>query len=95
MAVTATAAAAEAALAAALVADVAAEVADVAALDALVADRSVKTGFFSGKLDYAFFDNKLSKESKGKTYYSEEQKLVKLFFETTKEILTTKFGIKN
>lgn len=64
-------------------------------LDALVADRSVKTGFFSGKVDYAFFDNKLSKESKGKTYYSEEQKLIKLFFETTKDILISKFGIKN
>ena len=64
-------------------------------LESLIKDRVVKTGLFSGKVDYAMFDNKLSKRSKGKTYSSSEQKLIKLFFETTEEILTSKFGLKN
>jgi hypothetical protein len=64
-------------------------------LDALLADRTVKKGLFSGKVDFAMFDDKLSKRSKGKTYSSAQQKLIKLFFETTEEILTSKFGLKN
>ena len=64
-------------------------------LDAFVADRTVKKGLFSGKVDFAMFDDKLSKKSKGKTYSSAHQKLIKLFFETTEEILTSKFGLKN
>ncbi len=64
-------------------------------LDAFVADRTVKKGLFSGKVDFAMFDDKLSRESRGKTYSSAQQKLIKLFFETTKEILTSKFGLNN
>lgn len=64
-------------------------------LDAFVADRTVKKGFFSGKVDFAMFDDKLSRESRGKTYSSAQQKLIKLFFETTEEILTSKFGLNN
>jgi hypothetical protein len=64
-------------------------------LEALIADRTVKKGLFSSKVDFALFNDKLSKQSKGKTYSSSEQKLVKLFFETTKDILTTKFGLKD
>lgn len=41
------------------------------------------------------YDDKLSKKSKGKTASLPQQKLIKLFFETTEEILTTKFGLKN
>ena len=62
-------------------------------LDALVADRTVKRGLFSSKVDFAMFDNNLSKQSKGKTYSTAQQKLIKLFFETTEEILTSKFGL--
>lgn len=65
-----------------------------APLDALITDRTVKKGLFSGKVDFAMFDNFLSRESRGKTYNSEQQKLVKLFFDTTEEILTSKFGLK-
>jgi hypothetical protein len=64
-------------------------------IDALVADRTVKKGWFAGKVDYAMFDDRLAKQSKGKTYSSAKQKLIKLFFETTEEILTSKFGLKN
>lgn len=64
-------------------------------LDAFITDRTVKKGLFSGKVDYAYFDNKLSRQSKGKTYRSASQKLMKLFFDTTEEILTSKFGLKN
>lgn len=64
-------------------------------IDSLIADRTVKKGFFSGKVDFAMFDDKLGRHAKGKTYASASQKLVKLFFETTEEILTSKFGLKN
>lgn len=64
-------------------------------LDALVADRTVRKGLFSAKVDFAMFNDKLSRQSKGKTYSSAAQKLIKLFFETTEEILTSKFGLKN
>ena len=64
-------------------------------LDSLIQDRTVKSGFFSGKVDFAMYDDKLSKKSKGKTYSSSQQKLINLFFETTEDILTTKFGLKN
>jgi hypothetical protein len=64
-------------------------------LEAFIVDRTVKKGFWKGKVDYAMFNDKLSKLSRGKTYSSSEQKLVKLFFETTKDILTTKFGLKD
>lgn len=64
-------------------------------LDSLIQDRKVKTGFLSGKVDFAMFDDKLSKKAKGKTYSSSQQKLINLFFETTEDILTTKFGLKN
>ena len=64
-------------------------------LDALIADRTVKKGYFSGKVDFVMFNDKLSKKSKDKTYSSAQQKLIKLFFETTEEILTSKFGFSN
>ena len=64
-------------------------------IDALVADRTIKKRWYAGKVDYAMFDDRLAKQSKGKTYSSSKQKLIKLFFETTEEILTSKFGLKN
>jgi hypothetical protein len=64
-------------------------------LESLIKDRTVSSGWFSGKVDYAMFDDKLSKKSKGKSYSSSQQKMIKLFFDTTEEILTSKFGLKN
>lgn len=63
-------------------------------LDSLIQDRTVKSGFFSSKVDFALFDDRLSKKSRGKSYSSPQQKLIKLFFEATEDILTTKFGLK-
>lgn len=62
-------------------------------LDAFIKDRPAKAGWLS-KVDYAMFNNKLSAEVKNKTYHSAEQKLIKLFYETTHTILTEKFGFK-
>jgi hypothetical protein len=64
-------------------------------LDALIADRTLRKGLFSGKVDYAMIDTKLSKNSRGKVYISAQQKLIKLFFDATEEIITSKFGLKN
>src|SRR6218665_1511656 len=64
-------------------------------LDSLIQDKTVKSGFFSSKVDFAMYDDELSKKSKGKKYSSPQQKLIKLFFETTEEILISKFGLKN
>lgn len=63
-------------------------------IEALIEGREVKSGWFSSKVDFSSMDNKLSKQAKGKTYSTTSQKLIKLFFETTEEILTTKFGLK-
>lgn len=64
--------------------------------DSLVVDRTIKKSFsFFPKDGFAMLDNKLSEKSKGKTFRSAHQKLIKLFFETTEEILTSKFGLKN
>lgn len=64
-------------------------------IDALIAGKTVKKGFLSGKLDFSTYDDRLAKNSKGKTYNSLPQKLIRLFFETTEEILISKFGLKN
>ncbi|HMP22458.1 MAG TPA: hypothetical protein PKC39_15980 [Ferruginibacter sp.] len=64
-------------------------------LESLIKDRTVKSGWLSGKVDYAMFDDKLSRKAKGKSFSSPQQKLIKLFFDTTEEILTSKFGLKN
>ncbi len=63
-------------------------------IDSLVVDKSVKSGWLDKKVDYSFYDGELSKKSKGKSFPSAEKKLIKLFFETTEEILITKFGFK-
>jgi hypothetical protein len=65
-------------------------------IEALIQGRTtVKSGWFSSKVDFPAMNNKLSKQAKGKTYSSASQKLIKLFFDTTEEILTSKFGLKN
>lgn len=68
---------------------------DTNLLDNFIQDKPVKKGLFTAKVDYSMYDNTLSKKSKGKSYVSSAQKLINLFFETTEEILTTKFGFKN
>ncbi len=65
-----------------------------APLDSLVADKTVKTGWLEKKVDFPYYDDQLSKGSKGKTFPSAEQKIIKLFFDTTEEMLTSKFGFK-
>ena len=62
-------------------------------LNRLIEDRTVKTGWFSGKVNYVMFDNRLSKLSK-KAYNSPAQKLVNLFYNTTQQILISKYGLK-
>lgn len=64
-------------------------------LDSFIHDRTVKKGWLLRKVDYAMFNALLSKESKGKIYSSPEQKIVNLFFKTTEELLTSKFGLNN
>jgi hypothetical protein len=64
-------------------------------MDSLIKDITIKSGFFSSKINYAMFDDKLSKKSKGKSYSSSQQKLINLFFEATEDILISKFGLKN
>lgn len=66
-----------------------------ASLDATIRNREVKGGWFSGKVDYGTYDGRLNKLSKGKSYSAAPQKFVKLFFDTTEDILTSKFGLKN
>ena len=63
-------------------------------LDSLVKGKIVKPGVFSRKVDYGFYDDKLNKHSKNKSYSSASQKMMNLFFETTEDILTSKFGLK-
>jgi hypothetical protein len=63
-------------------------------LDSLVVDKTVKKGWLKKKVDYSYYDGELSKKSKGKSFPSAEQKLIKLFFDTTEDILTAKFGFK-
>jgi hypothetical protein len=62
-------------------------------LEALIVDRTVIKSFFKRKIDYSMYDDILSKLSKGKTYKSASQKLIKLFFDTTEDILTSKYGL--
>ncbi|WP_373513130.1 hypothetical protein [Persicitalea sp.] len=63
-------------------------------IDSLVVDKEVKSGWLSKKVDFSYYDDGLSSQSKGKTFPSAEQKMIKLFFDTTEEMLTEKFGFK-
>jgi len=64
-------------------------------LTTFIKDKEVKQGWFKKTVDYSFFDDCLSKEAKGKNYNTAQAKFVKLFFETTKHILTSKFGFQS
>ena len=63
-------------------------------LETLIKDRTAKSGFWRGKVNYKMYDDKLNKHSKDKEYRSAQQKIIKLFFETTQDILTSRFGLK-
>ena len=63
-------------------------------IESLIKDKAAKSGWFSGKVDYKLYDDKLNKHSNNKSYSSAQQKLINLFFETTEDILTSKFGLK-
>ena len=61
-------------------------------LDALVKGKTVKSGWLSKNVDYTLYDDTLNSKSKGRSYSSSEQKLLSLFFESSEEILKSKFG---
>ena len=63
-------------------------------LDSLIKDKTVKSGIFSSKVDYGFFDDRLNRHSQGISYSSSAQKMLALFFKTTEDILISKFGLK-
>ena len=64
-------------------------------LESLIKDKKASSGFLGlKKVNWRFYDSGLNKESNGKVYSSAAQKFIKLFFETTQEILTSKFGLK-
>jgi hypothetical protein len=63
-------------------------------IDSFIKDKSVKKGWLNKKVNYPYFDNELNSNSKKNSYASAEAKFLKLFYETTQEILTTKFGLK-
>lgn len=62
-------------------------------IEIFIKGRIPRTGLFSKRVDYSMFDDKLNKISR-KNYASNYEKLVKLFYEATREILTSKFGMK-
>lgn len=62
-------------------------------IEIFIKGRRPRTGLFSKRVDYSMFDDKLNKISR-KNYASNYEKLVKLFYEATREILTSKFGMK-
>ncbi|WP_299989362.1 hypothetical protein [uncultured Pontibacter sp.] len=61
-------------------------------LEASIKGIEPEKGWFKDKVDYGFYDNKLNSISKGRQYASSSEKLIKLFFEATDEILTKKFA---
>ncbi|MGK7395281.1 MAG: hypothetical protein ACNS62_11960 [Candidatus Cyclobacteriaceae bacterium M3_2C_046] len=60
-----------------------------------VKDVQVRSGMFSKNVDFTYLNGKLSKISKGKKYPSANHKFIHLFYETTRDVLTNKFGLKN
>ena len=62
-------------------------------LSTMIKNVTVKNRLFSSKIDYKYFDSRLNKHSHRKTYVSPEQKLLTLFYQTTEDILISKFGL--
>jgi len=63
-------------------------------IDSIIKGRILNKRLFDKKVDYVFFNDRLSKNSHSVSYSSSAKKIIKLFFETTKDILSTKFGLK-
>src|SRR5690606_15906242 len=63
-----------------------------AGLDVLVKGKTVKTGWFTPKVNYPYYNGCLNKMAKGQKYPDAEQKLLRLFFNTTAQMLTSRFG---
>jgi hypothetical protein len=61
-------------------------------IESLIKDKTAKSGWFS-RVDYKYYDDRLNKNSNNKTYRSAQHKLIELFFKTTEEILTSKYGL--
>ncbi len=66
-----------------------------AELESFLKGKSVKTGWFTKRMDYALFEEHLSKKAKSKAFSSTPEKFVRLFFDTTEEIIEDKFGLKH
>lgn len=62
-----------------------------APLEDLIRDIKPKGGFFSKKVDYNYFIDRLNAVEKGKSFPSAERKFIALFHEATNEVLTKKY----
>jgi hypothetical protein len=65
------------------------------AIGSFLKGKTVKQGLFAKKVNYSFYEEQLSKVEKKGVFSTSPQKLIKLFFETTKIILTEKFGLSH
>ncbi len=63
-------------------------------LESFIRGKSAKSSWLKGKVDYNLYVSELNKKSNKKVYVSPPQKLVNLFDETTRELLTSRFGFK-
>lgn len=63
------------------------------ALHSFIKDKTASKSLFSKAVDFNMCDDRLNTYAKGKAFASGNQKLLQLFFETTEDILTTKFGL--
>ena len=61
-------------------------------LENFIKDKVVDTGWLKKKLDYIYFNNSLAKKCKNVSYKTSNQKFIKLFYDTTEDILKEKFG---
>jgi hypothetical protein len=61
-------------------------------LENFIKDKVVDTGFFKKKLDYNYFNTSLAKKCRNINYITSNQKFIKLFYDTTEDILKEKFG---
>ena len=69
-------------------------------LDAMIVGKTIKKGFFDSKVDYHTFNDMLNKQSqkytsKGEAYPNAAAKFIKIFNDTSEELLISKYGIRN
>ena len=63
-------------------------------LESLISGRPAKSNLWRGKVYYNLFTDRLNKMSDKQPYVSAPQKLINLFYKTTKDILESRFGFK-